>query len=327
MTGKVTPDDLIEEVFTRTGADDPAVLQGPADGEDAAVIDAGEGTLVVSSDPISLSASHVGRLGVHVACNDVAVSGVDPRWLTVVIMLAGDSEEANDGDEQPLDAITADVDAAAREVGASIVGGHTEYLDALDRPLVSLTAMGVGEFVPTGGAQPGDRLVLAGAAAIEGTAILAADFGDEFGVDPDVCERAAGFLDAISVVPAARALREHATAMHDPTEGGILAGLQELARAAEVALDVDPDAVPVREETRVLADAAGVDPLRILGSGAVVAAVPERAVDDALTALDDAGIEGAGIGAVKAGEPTVALDGERLDEPVEDDLYALWESA
>jgi len=95
MTGKVTPDDLIEGVFTRTGADDPAVLQGPADGEDAAAIDPGEGTLVVilvavillltslcylrrqtlfawilsssfhvltatsiSSDPISLAASH-----------------------------------------------------------------------------------------------------------------------------------------------------------------------------------------------------------------------------------------------------------------------------
>jgi len=329
MTGKLTPDDLIEGVFTRTGSDDPAVLQGPADGEDAAAIDPGEGTLVVSSDPISLSASHVGRLGVHVACNDVAVSGVDPRWLTVVIMLPGGDGNgggrAVDGTDA-LDEITADVDAAAREVGASVVGGHTEYLDALDRPLVSLTAMGVGDFVPTGGATPGDRLLLTGGAGIEGTAILAADFGAAFGVDPGIRERGEAFLREISVVPAARALREQATAMHDPTEGGVLAGLQELARAADVRLDVDADAIPVREETRRLSEAAGVDPLRIFGSGAVVAAVPDDAVDDALAALHHAGIEGAVIGTVHEGEPVVALDGERLDGPVEDGLYALWES-
>lgn len=319
MTGKVTPEDLLSQVFTRTGSDDPAVLQGPADGEDAAAIAPGEGTLVVSADPISLAASHAGRLGVHVACNDVAVSGVDPRWLTVVVMLPGEATDA-------LDEITADVDAAAREVGASVVGGHTEYLDALDRPLVSLTAMGVGEFVPTGGATPGDRLLLTGGAGIEGTAILAADFGEEFGVDPAVRERGEAFLGEISVLPAARALREHATAMHDPTEGGVLAGLQELARAANVRLDVDADAIPVREETRILSGAAGVDPLRMFGSGAVVAAVPGQDVDDALAAVEDAGVEGAVVGTVHDGEPSVALDGKTLDEPVVDDLYALWEA-
>jgi len=189
---ELTPDGLLSQVFTRIGSDDTAVLQGPADGEDAAAIDPDRGTLVVSSDP------------------------------------------------------------------------------------VSLTAMGVGEFVPTGGATPGDRLLLTDGAAIEGTAILA--------------------------------------------------GFQELARAAGVRLDVDSDAIPVRPETQTLCDAAGVDPLWILGSGAVVAAVPDDSVDDALAALDDADVEGAVVGTVQGGEPTVALDGERFDELVADDLYALWES-
>lgn len=324
MPGKVPPDDLLSEVFTRTGATDESVLQGPADGEDAAALAVGDETLVVSSDPISLAAEHAGTLGVYVACNDVAVSGVDPRWLTVVLILP-------DGDS--LDPLIRDLDVAAREVGVAIVGGHTEYNDTLTRPLLCLTAMGTGEFISTGGSNPGDVVVLTKGAGIEGTAILAADFGDEIAGSFDdelsaetICERAEQFLDEISVVPDARILREYATAMHDPTEGGVAAGLQELARASGVRLDVDRDSVPVRPETRVLSEAAGVDPLRIFGSGAVVATVPEEHVDDALADLDDANIEAAVIGRAHEGQPALVLDGETITGPVTDDLYPLWEA-
>jgi len=318
MPGKVHPDDLISGVFTRTGASDSSVVQGPADGEDAAAIDVSGETLVVSSDPISLAASHVGTLGVNVACNDVAVSGADPRWLTAVVVVP---------DEATFEPVVSDIDAAAREVGASIVGGHSEYDGTRDRPFVSLTAMGLGEFVPTGGARPGDRIVLTKAAAIEGTAILATDFGDDLGVAPDVLERAQEFLAEISVVPDARVLREFATAMHDPTEGGIAAGLQELARASDVRIEIERETVPVRPETRELARAAGVDPLRIFGSGAVVAAIPESDLEDALVALADAGIEAAAIGTARESQPALVVDGEAFVDPIRDDLYPLWEAA
>jgi hydrogenase expression/formation protein HypE len=324
MPGKVSPDELLAHVFGRTGTanEDASVIQGPADGEDAAAIawPEGEGTLVVSSDPISLAASQVGRLGVHVACNDVAASGADPRWLTTVILLP---DEAS-----PLEEITADIDAAAREVGASIVGGHSEYVDQLERPLVSLTAMGAtNAFVPTGGAEPGDRVLVTKAAGIEGTAILAADFGDELGIDPAVRERAATYLEEINVVPDGRVLREYATAMHDPTEGGVAAGLLELARASGVRFEIDADAIPIRPETETLCAAAGVDPLRIFGSGALLATVPESAVDEALAALETAGIAAAEIGCVHGGAFALELGDETITDPIPDDLYPLWEAA
>ncbi|MCU4739850.1 AIR synthase family protein [Natronoglomus mannanivorans] len=337
MPGKVSPDDLLTHVFGRTGETDETVIQGPADGEDAAAIDWPGGTLVVSSDPISLAASQVGTLGVHIACNDVAASGADPRWLTVVLLLPTGTES------DALEAITADLDAAAREVGATIVGGHSEYVDTLERPLLSLTAMGATDsFVPTGGAEPGDRVILTKAAGLEGTAILAADFGDDLGVSEETCERARSFFEEISVVPDARVLREYATAMHDPTEGGVVAGLVELARASDVRLEVDRDAVPIREETRALCGAAGVDPLRIFGSGSLLATVPAEAVEETLDALEAAGLEGAVIGEVtdnrEDGSDTgggdearsgfaLHLDGEAITEHVEDDLYPLWAAA
>ncbi|MFB1065388.1 AIR synthase family protein [Natrinema sp. H-ect4] len=329
MPGKVSPDDLLAHVFERTGAaeTDETIVQGPADGEDAAAIDwpDGEGTLVVSSDPISLAAAEVGTLGIYVATNDVAVSGADPRWLTAVVLLP------TGADESALEEISHDLDDAARAVGASIVGGHSEYVDQLERPLLSLTAMGTTDrFVPTAGAEPGDRVLLTKAAGIEGTAILAADFGDELGVDSETRERAEGFLEEISVVPDARIVREYATAMHDPTEGGVASGLLEVARASNVRLEVDRDAVPIREETAALCEAAGVDPLRIFGSGALVATVPADALADCLEGLADAGVEAAEIGAVQGlegGEPELVLDGESITEPIEDDLYPLWEAA
>ncbi|MDF9744013.1 AIR synthase family protein [Natrinema salsiterrestre] len=336
MPGKVSPDDLLAFVFERTGAaaTDETIVQGPADGEDAAAIDwpDGDGTLVVSSDPISLAASQVGELGVYVASNDVAVSGADPRWLTAVVLLPGDADGGDDtADGSLLEEISHDLDAAAREIGASIVGGHSEYVDQLERPILSLTAMGATDrFVPTGGADPGDAVVLTKATGIEGTAILAADFGDEFDIDPDVRERAEAFLEEISVVPDARIVREYATAMHDPTEGGVAAGLLEVARASNVRLEVDRDAVPIRAETAALCEAAGVDPLRIFGSGALLATVPTDAVEKCLAALEDAGLEAAEIGTVRGldgGVPELVLDGEAITEPIEDDLYPLWAQA
>ncbi len=326
MPGKVSSRDLLTHVFSRTGNDDETVRLGPAAGEDAAAIEWPGGTLVVSSDPISLAASEIGTLGVHIACNDVAATGGDPRWLTTVLLLPAD-------DPDTLETITTDLDAAANDLGVSIVGGHSEYVDALERPLLSLTAMGTADrVVPTGGATPGDRLLLTKAAAIEGTAILAADFGTEFEIEPAVRDRAHTFLEELSVVPEARLLREDATAMHDPTEGGVLAGALELAQASGVCLELEREAVPIRPETARLCGAADVDPLRIFGSGALLVTVPEDRVSASLEALTAAGIEGTEIGVVRALETAtdigaLAVDGEPITGPVTDDLYPLWAGA
>ncbi|EMA69911.1 AIR synthase family protein [Halorubrum distributum] len=339
MTGKLGPDALAT-ALAATGAADPAVTQGPAYGEDAAAIDlAGAGeTLVVAADPLSLAAESVGTLAVHVACNDVAASGADPRWLTHTLFLPDD-------DPDRLRTVVDQVDATARDLGVSVVGGHTEVLDALSRPLCSMTAMGTTDrFVSSGGAEPGDRLLLTKGAAIEATAILATDFREEClsaGVPAATLDAAAEFLGEVSVVPDAAAVRDAATALHDPTEGGVATALVEMASASGAAFAVERDAVPVRPETRACCDALGVDPLATFGSGALLAAVPPERVDAALDALDAAGIAGAEVGVVEPGgesdgdagsaegdgEPgTVRIDGEPLAEPPRDELYPLWEA-
>ena len=327
MIGKLDPDTL-GRVLDRTGASSADLLTGAAYGEDAAAIDLGDGeTLVVSSDPISLAADRAGTLGVYVACNDVAASGADPEFLTNVIFLPEENNET-------LTTLTDQLDAAADALGVTIVGGHTEYVSALDRPLLSLTAFGrTDHHVPTGGAQPGDRLLLTKGAAIEGTGILATDFVDaarEAGVEQATLDRAADFFEEISVHPEAERLRSAATAMHDPTEGGVVTGCVELAAASGVDLVVERESVPIRPETAAICAAMGVDPLRIFGSGALLATVPPSAVDPALDALAEADIDAAVIGETQASSSdsnggALVLDGERITTAPTDQLYPLWE--
>ncbi|ATW89446.1 hydrogenase expression/formation protein HypE [Halohasta litchfieldiae] len=327
MIGKLDPETL-RTVLDRTGASNPALLTGAAYGEDAAAIDLGDGeTLVVSSDPISLAAEAAGTLGVHVACNDIAAAGADPEFLTNVIFLPDD-------DPDTIATLTSQLDTAATEIGVTIVGGHTEYVPTLSRPLLSLTAFGrTDRHIPTGGAEPGDKILLTKGAAIEATGIIATDFVDKLrdeGVDEAVIDRAATYFDEISVLEDSRALRDVATAMHDPTEGGVITGLVELATAANVDMVVDREAVPIRPETEAVCTAMGVDPLRIFGSGALLATVPADGVDAAETRLGEAGIASAVIGTVESSAATdvsaaLVLDGERITEASDDQLYPFWE--
>lgn len=320
MAGKLTPAALERLVFARTGAANDDVLVGPSYGEDAAAIADGDRTLVVSTDPISLAADRIGRLAVAVATNDVAASGGRPEFILPTVLLPDD-------DLDRLDRIAADLDGEAERLGVAIVGGHTEVVAGLSRPLLSLACLGFADrFVPTAGAEPGDRVVLTKSAGVEATAVLAADFGDDLGLSDALVERATRRFDQLSVLPEATAIAPHANAMHDPTEGGVLGAAFELASASGVEVDLDREAIPVDDDTREVCAAAGVDPLRVLGSGALLATVAEDAVDDALDAVAAADVPAAVVGRVAAAEtPVVSLDGERHADPVRDELYDFWD--
>jgi len=320
MTGKVDREDLEETVFSRTGAPDDDVLTGPAHGEDAAALRVGERVLVASTDPITFAADRIGTLAVNIATNDVAACGATPQWLVPTLFVPDTSND--------LDRIAAQIDGAAREVGAAIVGGHTEYADRT-RPLVSTACLGLADrYVPTGGADPGEELVLTKSAGIEAGAILATDFEELLAADlpEEVIDAAAAGLDDTSVLPEATVLRERATAMHDPTEGGALAGAIEMAVASGVSLTLRRKDVPIREAVAAVCREAEIDPLRTFGSGALLAAVPEGEGIEVVAELEGEGITAAVIGEVEAtDEPGVRLDDAVFERAPTDEMYDLWE--
>jgi hydrogenase maturation factor len=150
---KFSLDVLEQRVFPYARAKDPDVILGAAFGEDVAVTRVGEDILVSHVDPIVGAIGDIGWLAVHVACNDVAASGIQPRWLQLLVLVPRME------DVELLERIMQDASRAAKEVGASIIGGHTGYSAGLSRPLVAVTALGTApgeEPVLTGGARVGD---------------------------------------------------------------------------------------------------------------------------------------------------------------------------
>lgn len=106
----------------------PDVLLGPAVGEDACALDVDAGVLIAATDPITLTTSDLGRYGVIVNANDVAVMGVRPRWfLAAVLLPLGTTADA-------IEQLFASMRGALGEVGATLVGGHTEVTGAVGQP-------------------------------------------------------------------------------------------------------------------------------------------------------------------------------------------------
>ncbi|MDP8925018.1 MAG: AIR synthase-related protein, partial [Chloroflexota bacterium] len=177
-------------------------------------------------------------------------------------------------------------------------------------------------------ARPGDALVLTKAAALEGTAILAADLGHLLldRLDAATLERARALTSRLSVVPEGVLAAElGAHALHDPTEGGVLGALWELAEASDAGYVVDAAAVPILDETRRVCAALGADPLRLISSGALLIACPDA--ERMLAGLAQVGIPAARIGGVVERERVLLADGERraVGPVVRDELWRILE--
>ncbi len=312
--GKLPPD-LLRTLLASISVSDPAVIAGAAVGEDAAVIDTGGPELLVAkTDPITFAAGDVGAYLLAVNSNDLATRGAEPRWLLVTALLPPGVSPGR------VSEIFASLNESCAAAGVTLVGGHTEITVGLDRPILVGCLLGTvprDRLVRTAGARPGDAILLAGGIAIEGTAILASEHAAalrERGVEEAAIEGAAGWLrtPGISVLPAARAAgRVHS--MHDPTEGGLITALHELAEAAGVGLRVDRAAIPVLPECAAICAALGLDPLGLLASGALLITLDPREVPAALERLEAAGAPATVIGAVVeagAGDalPTFARD-------------------
>ncbi len=306
--GKLPPR-LLERLLRWTGAPDRRVVVGPRCGVDAAVIALGRRRLVLKSDPVTFTARRVGWYAVQVNANDVAVMGARPCWFQPTILVPPGTRASR------VLGIAREMHEACRALGIAITGGHTEVTDAVTRPVVAGDMQGVliGDHpITAAGARPGDALLMTKAAGLEGTAILADERAPQLRRSVSAAlVRAARRLrqdPGISVVAEARTAARHgASAMHDPTEGGVRAALHELAYASGVALRVDLDQVPVRSETAHICRHFGLDPLGLIGSGALLVTIAAGRTAALLRAWARQGISGRVIGRVERGHGVQAV--------------------
>ncbi len=316
------PSDQLAHILQRIVGRDASVLLGPGIGRDCAVIDFdGHELLVAKSDPITFATDEVGWYAVHVNVNDLATTGATPRWFLATVLLP----QSIATDE--IDHIFEQMRSACADVGAIIVGGHTEVTYDLTRPIVMGTLLGTvarDRLITPDGAQPGDTIILTKRLAVEATSLMAREKADELSVafDEPFLQHCRRFLrePGISVLRDAQiaARAGHPHAMHDPTEGGVATALNEMAVSAGVDLQIDLEAVPIFPETQALCDHFGLNPWGVIASGSLLIAVAPAEADRMVEALQRNGIEATIIGRVidKSQRPVVLAEFDNAREPL-----------
>lgn len=295
--GKIPIDILKEVVFKNLGAQRKEVIVGPSAGIDGAVLDLGDKSLIVSMDPITGAVERIGWLAVNVNANDVATFGVEPAFLFSCMLLPENAER------KLVETISAQMNAAAKDLGIAIVGGHCESTPGLTNPIVVGCTMGLtekGRYVTAGGAKPRDKLILTKSAGIEGTAILATDREQALKktMNAMMLQAAKNFYSQISVVKGA--LTAYKTggvhAMHDPTEGGVAGGIHEIADASNLGVEVFEEAISVQPETAQICSYFQIDPLQLIGSGALLISAEAKSASETVRNLKLERIQASVIG-------------------------------
>jgi hydrogenase maturation factor len=288
---------LQNTVLKNLGANRPEVILGPATGVDGAVLEIGNKSVIVSMDPITGAVERIGLEAVHINANDVATFGVQPAFIFSCIMIPEGT------DSKIIETISTQMDKAAKELGIAIVGGHCEATPNLTKPIVVCCIMGLtkkGEYITAAGAKKGDKLILTKSAGIEGTAILATDRETQLSkvLNSEMVQTAKDFYKQISVVK--DALTAYQTggvhAMHDPTEGGILNGIHEMADAAKLGLKIFEEKIVVKPETIEICRHFEIDPLQLISSGALLIAAEPKSTPKIIKSLKQQGIYATVIG-------------------------------
>jgi len=323
--GKLDSDLLERIVFKKITFKRPEVLTRPGIGEDCAVVDFGTYECVMSTDPITAAVGDIGRLSIHISCNDIASNGVEPLGIMLTVMLP---EGTDTGD---IEEIMKQAAAASEELGVEIIGGHTEITSAVSKPIIVSTAIGRGEKWASKQREtmkPGDYILITKEAGLEGTAIIARDYEEELKniLTQSELDFAKSLMNQVSVVKEGIIAGKIGTSgMHDVTEGGILGAIWEMCKRGNVGAECWVDKIPVEEVTRKICDQYDVDYLRLISSGSMIIMASPQKKESMLEALSAAGVRATCIGVIKEAEDGIKMEvaGEKIEiaPPAGDELY------
>src|SRR3954454_10238028 len=226
------------------------------------------GDMAITTDafvvkPLTFPGGSIGELAVNGTVNDLAMAGARPVALTVSLIL-----------EEGLDAATLreEVDAIARAAnaaGVKIVGGDTKVVERRHADGLYITTTGLRHNDPRAAfspPSPGGRILLSGPIGAHGTAIMLAR--GEFELDADIVSDTKPLWPEVD-----RILGPGVRTMRDATRGGVASVLNELARAAGVAMLVKEKHVPVPPAVAGACELLGIDPMYVANEGVFVAIV------------------------------------------------------
>ncbi|MCK5129817.1 MAG: AIR synthase family protein [Clostridiales bacterium] len=321
--GKLTNKQLEEIVLSEIGARRDDVVMRPGIGMDCGAIKIGDDVCVLSTDPITAASKNAGTLAVHVCCNDAASAGAEPIGLLLTILAPPDASVDD------IKKVVSDAQSAANKLNVEIIGGHTEFTDAVNRMVISATVIGKaenGKYFSAQGAKEDDAIIITKFAGMEGTAIIAADHRDKIEdiLSQEEINGAIKLSEEISVVKEGLLARNlPVTAMHDVTEGGILGALHEMCTASNIGALINLDKVVVLNITRKICEKLDLDVYRLISSGCMLMSASDGKV--VADALNENGIPACVVGMFKGKTIMAAKDGVTFEvaPPDKDEIYKI----
>jgi len=317
---------MVRAVYSHGGKRNPRLVLGPGIGRDTAVIRLAKGLVVLTADPVTGTTKHIGEHSVHINANDIAATGAKPVWYMCTLLLPPRTNE------KTLATIMNGIDQASRSLGITVAGGHTEVTRGLDRPLIAGFMIGEirGRVLSSANTRIGDSILMTKTAGIEGTAILASEYSGRLKrIKRETIRKAQSFAKHISIVQEAMSISKMTGvhALHDPTEGGVLNGLWELAEASGLGIEVWADRIPLAKETSRICSELHLDPLKLMSSGCLLAAVAQDSVGRVMKALRNRGVRVSEVGRVRPrAKGRFLLKGDKKRDLVavpQDELYKL----
>lgn len=297
--GKIDRNVFDNLIYPHLGRKRKTVIIGPEHGVDAGAFELDGKVIVIAEDPTFGMPSLMPYFGwsiVHICASDVAVLGVPPMYMTISLLLPPGITY------KEVKRIWMQIHNECEKLGISIVGGHTGIYPGIAYPLNGgCTVIGIGkktDLRPASNAKPGDKIVVTKGAAIEAAAILAIQAEKELEktIDKDVVERAKNMIYEMTVVEDALTAVKYSHAMHDATEGGLLNGIYEVAKASDVGALVYEENIIIRPEVKVITDFFNIDPLISISEGTLIIAAPGENVDTLLDALNRKRIDASVVG-------------------------------
>ena len=253
--------------------------------DDSARIETDAGQLCFTTDsfvvdPIFFPGGCIGDLAVNGTVNDLCVCGSQPLFISVAFII----EEGLPFES--LERIVLAMKEAADRTGVTIVTGDTKVVNrgSADKIFINTSGIGRVEFrYPLGPnlLQPGDRIIVSGAIANHGMAILSQRAGLAF--ESPIQSDTASLRPLVQLLTDTCGEQLHA--MRDPTRGGLAAVLNEFAEQSSVEIELEESAIPVDPAVAGACELLGIDPLCVANEGKLVAVVSADCATSAVTAM------------------------------------------
>lgn len=268
--GKLDSEDLKELIDNNRGVKRDDVRISGGIGEDCSVVEFGDYECVLSTDPITGAEKGSGKLAVHINCNDIASCGVKPLGILVTILAPKKSTI------EDIKEVMCEINKECEKLHVAILGGHTEVTEAVNKMVVSCTAIGKtkkNSAISTNGAKIGDDIIVTKKLGMEGTFIAVSDNEEELKgvINEDEVKEAKDYINHISVVKEGElAGKFGANSMHDITEGGVLGALWEVTKSSGCGFLVYDKLMPLSAVTLKVCSKFKIDPLRFISSGSML---------------------------------------------------------